>query len=280
MFCFSIIALAAQEDVTTPGEFAGNFGGALLIYAFGWDDDIGDPSTARGAGCLIALNLLRYTLAYGTAYTLFYQLQLGKSHKFNPKYGEADILRRELMRWCCSVIIGTLYDVALRCMLATGGLPPLASGPLLTVPSVAILGGCVLFADLHFYTVHRILHTRTLYKHIHSSHHQSRNPNPISGLSFHPIEGAVYFSSLPVALKLCALAAVPLDRFHYCVLKSLLDFNPIWGHTGFGGPFGGSYHHYIHHERGFRLHVNFGGTWLFDGLFGTGLVVPRPTKAA
>ena len=84
MFCFSIMALAAQEDVTTPGEFAGNFGGALLIYAFGWDDDIGDPSTARGAGCLIALNLLRYTLAYGTAYTLFYQLQLRANPQVRP----------------------------------------------------------------------------------------------------------------------------------------------------------------------------------------------------
>ena len=35
MFCFSIMALAAQEDVTTPGEFAGNFGGALLMLRRG-----------------------------------------------------------------------------------------------------------------------------------------------------------------------------------------------------------------------------------------------------
>ena len=40
--------------------------------------------------------------------------------------------------------------------------------------------------------------------------------------------------------------------------------------VGQGGWFGGSHHHYLHHTIGFRHHCNFGGTWLFDGLFGTG----------
>jgi sterol desaturase/sphingolipid hydroxylase (fatty acid hydroxylase superfamily) len=90
----------------------------------------------------------------------------------------------------------------------------------------------------------------------------------------------MYFSSLPIGMFLAASFGCPLHRFHYCVLKGLLDFNPIWGHASVGGWFGGSYHHYIHHTRGYRLHVNFGGTWLFDGLLGTGHVEPRPGETA
>ena len=265
-----LVELARSEPLTTPGEVLGNLFGAGLVFAF--YDRIG--STLG----LALLNVVRYSVAYWGVFGFFYTLKFYQSAKFDASQyiADRDLFFRECKRWAIGVAIGTAYDCALRSSKISALLPPLADtmdmGKL-----VAITLACIGFADFHFYCVHRTLHTPYLYKHIHSSHHQSRHPNPISGLSFHPIESMLYFSALPMALGLAALGGVQLHTFHYCAIKGILDFNPIWGHAGFGGAFGGSYHHYVHHTRGYRLHVNFGGTWLMDGLFGTGHVEPRPT---
>jgi sterol desaturase/sphingolipid hydroxylase (fatty acid hydroxylase superfamily) len=281
-----LVALAAQEPLSTPGEVVGNLAGIFTVYLFGWGDAVGDVLAAEGVLRLIGANLVRYTLAYVGAFYVFYRLKWLAQAKFHQdakglaQYEDSELLRRELARWGCGVAIGTSYDVLLRRALATEKLPELETSSLQSMRVVWLTVALVLFVDLHFYSMHRVLHTPYLYKRIHSSHHQSRNPNPFSGLSFHPIESAMYFSSLPIGMFLAASFGCPLHRFHYCVLKGLLDFNPIWGHASVGGWFGGSYHHYIHHTRGYRLHVNFGGTWLFDGLLGTGHVEPRPGETA
>ena len=42
--------------------------------------------------------------------------------------------------------------------------------------------------------------------------------------------------------------------------------NPLFGHSGFGGDTGGSEFHYEHHT---KKNWNFGGTPMYDRLFGT-----------
>ena len=282
------VALAQSEPLTTPGEVVGNLSGAFIVYA-SYDGIPGlfdlRSLNAWSLTSLALLNVVRYSAAYWSTYHLFYSLKVGRASKFNASQyiADVDIFQRERRRWCIGVAIGTAYDCALRWAMlhhagSFGTLLPLPASSMDTGRLVALAVGCIGFVDLHFYCVHRTLHTPLLYKHIHSSHHQSRNPNPISGLSLHPIESALYFSALPMALALAAFGGVQLHAFHYCVIKGILDFNPIWGHAGFGGAFGGSYHHYVHHTVGYKLHVNFGGTWLFDGLLGTGHVEPRPSQ--
>ncbi|MBS1962678.1 MAG: sterol desaturase family protein [Bdellovibrionales bacterium] len=43
--------------------------------------------------------------------------------------------------------------------------------------------------DAYFYWVHRILHTKWLFKHVHGVHHKSLNPNPLTAFAMHPVEG-------------------------------------------------------------------------------------------
>ncbi|WP_421906731.1 sterol desaturase family protein [Mameliella sp.] len=50
--------------------------------------------------------------------------------------------------------------------------------------------------EIHFFCIHRLIHTPFLYKHIHSVHHNSINPSPRSSLSMHWIEHTLYFGEI------------------------------------------------------------------------------------
>ena len=50
------------------------------------------------------------------------------------------------------------------------------------------------FRDAHFYLVHRVLHIKFLYKHVHALHHKNIDIGPWSGLAMHPFEHFLYFS--------------------------------------------------------------------------------------
>jgi hypothetical protein len=44
------------------------------------------------------------------------------------------------------------------------------------------------FREMHFYFAHRLIHTKFLYKYIHSVHHRNTDIEPFSGVSMHPLE--------------------------------------------------------------------------------------------
>ena len=49
---------------------------------------------------------------------------------------------------------------------------------------------------------HRFLHEAPgLYKWVHYLHHKSRAPGPFSGLSMHPVEHLIFFSSYATRLE-------------------------------------------------------------------------------
>lgn len=141
--------------------------------------------------------------------------------------------------------------------------------------------GILLWADTHFYFTHRLLHAIPfLYRHVHSVHHQSKNPDAYSGLSFHPLEAAIYFSSYPL---LALLLPFPLPLAFLNVFKWGLLLSPA-GHASFGPlPHGNKWpvvyeDHYLHH---LHVNVNFAsgllpyyGIW--DNLLGTKYVPPPP----
>jgi sterol desaturase/sphingolipid hydroxylase (fatty acid hydroxylase superfamily) len=94
---------------------------------------------------------------------------------------------------------------------------------------------------------------------------RSKNPNPWSGLSFHPAEAAVYFTSaLPVLL-------LPYPYWVFRVHLLGLMLTPANGHQGHaqgGSDVLGVRHHYVHHV---QFNCNFGSpTPLWDTLCGTG----------
>lgn len=47
--------------------------------------------------------------------------------------------------------------------------------------------------DAWFYFTHRLLHSKKLYRRVHSLHHESTVPTAFTGYAFHPLEGAIVF---------------------------------------------------------------------------------------
>jgi sterol desaturase/sphingolipid hydroxylase (fatty acid hydroxylase superfamily) len=71
----------------------------------------------------------------------------------------------------------------------------------------------VLWNDVHFYAIHRLLHARWLFQRIHREHHRALRPTPFSTYAMHPVEAALLGSVM-----------VLVQPFHAFSLPTLLLF--------------------------------------------------------
>lgn len=127
--------------------------------------------------------------------------------------------------------------------------------------------------DAWFYGVHRLLHHRSLYRHIHAVHHQSVDVTPFSSMSFHVVEGFLLSAWIfPISFS------IPLYAPTLGVLQVLGLLNNIKAHLGYElypasfnrsrlRFFTSSTHHNMHHSQfngNYGLHFRF-----WDKLLGT-----------
>jgi sterol desaturase/sphingolipid hydroxylase (fatty acid hydroxylase superfamily) len=145
-----------------------------------------------------------------------------------------------------------------------------------------------LWNEAHFYACHRLLHTRWLFRHVHSVHHRSRVPTPFSTYSFHPVE-ATLLGSVMVLLQLfydVSIWAAVLYPLVSLTMNCLghLNYSVLPGRW-WAAPLRASEHHGLHHRKvngnyGFQLPV-------LDRVLGTELspsspaaAVPEPARPA
>ncbi len=115
--------------------------------------------------------------------------------------------------------------------------------------------------EIHFFCIHRLIHTPKLYKWIHSVHHNSINPSPWSSLSMHPVEHALYFGEIVWHLIIPSNPIVMMFNSH------MVGYGAINGHIGFDKLEltdertldSHAHAHYLHHK---YFEVNYGA----DGL--------------
>ena len=166
------------------------------------------------------------------------------------------------------VTIWSAYEIGLHWMIATGQISFLsfASSPLLFI---AILGLTGVWIAFHFYLVHRLLHMGVLYDWVHSLHHRNVNVGPWSGISMHPIEHMLYFSSMLIHL------VIPSHPIHIMFHGYMLALSAIIGHAGFHELLVGQsrrvalghFHHQLHHR---YFECNYGSVdFPMDVWFGT-----------
>ncbi|MGB3179938.1 MAG: sterol desaturase family protein [Cyclobacteriaceae bacterium] len=85
-----------------------------------------------------------------------------------------------------------------------------------------------LWNEVHFFIVHRLMHTEWLMRHVHHVHHRSRIPTVWSVFSFHPLE-AMLLSTVPLTL-VCCLPLAPACIVLFPLVSILLNFA---GHANF-----------------------------------------------
>ena len=85
-----------------------------------------------------------------------------------------------------------------------------------------------LFHDAYFYWVHRLMHTKALYRHVHKVHHLSTNPSPWTAYAFHPLEAVLEASILPI---IAFTLPVHFTAVLYFFLFQI--FYNVYGHLGY-----------------------------------------------
>ena len=194
-----------------------------------------------------------------------------KPFKINPNPTPRALMLKEFRRSQTSLLISALLEalVLLRSPVVLSARPCATAAELLTLAQLGRLALILIWSDAHFFCIHSAQHlSPTLYRRVHKVHHESINPNVLSGLSFHPVEGCLYFSSLLFTLLL------PLTPLELRLFKIGLIVAPIgghWGYTTSRAPSAGRIEHYVHHV---KFSFNYGAGlfpdgWVWDKLFRT-----------
>ena len=104
--------------------------------------------------------------------------------------------------------------------------------------------------SFHFYWIHRLIHYPWLFKNVHYLHHRNINVGPWSGISMHPIEHVLYYSSIIIHLVL------PSHPIHVIFHMFALNLGAVLSHAGFDklvikdkeAAKAGSFFHQLHHR--------------------------------
>jgi len=129
--------------------------------------------------------------------------------------------------------------------------------------NLAHLVGIVLCAEVVFYTVHRALHRKFLFKHVHRVHHECRETFGIATHYVHYVEHLI--GNLPtIFVGLVLINPHPLVALLWIWISVT---NAIHTHSGYNFPFmTWAVDHDFHH---YNTHGNYGSLGLLDRLFGT-----------
>lgn len=228
---------------------------------------------------LFARNSALILLLYGALELRLYIKRVqGNRFKFNGKFPAeqpSDVfmfknqnIDNVIRTFASGLPIWTAYEVLLLWAWANGWGPWTTFGesPVWLIVLALLLP---LIHEMHFWCIHRLIHVPTLYKYIHSVHHNSVNPSPWSSLSMHPVEHLLYWSDSLIHLL---LPSHPILLIYHL---NITGTGAVVGHVGFDKVEAGkngavdthAYSHYLHHK---YFEVNYSDGMLpLDKWFGT-----------
>ena len=223
-------------------------------------------------------NMALMVLVAGGLHWFFY---IRKSQGMALKFDKRDLMVkgrqfdfggqvRDNMFWTLTsgVACWTAYEVLLLWALANGWAPlvSFAGNPIWFILLFLLTPVWISF---HFYWIHRALHWGPLYRLAHALHHRNINVGPWSGLSMHPVEHVMFFSSILIHF------IVPTHPLHVLFHMKHQALTAVTSHTGFENLLVqdqkrlslGTFHHQMHHR---YFEVNYGNLEMpWDKWFGS-----------
>jgi Delta7-sterol 5-desaturase len=135
---------------------------------------------------------------------------------------------RHEVRYAISTLVLATATGVMAAVLILEGVIPLATD----VPSRGAFARelitYVLLFDAYFYGLHRLLHTRVLYRRIHAVHHRSSAPTVLTALAFHPMEALLLAAFMPAAMWL-----MPIHLASLAVVCAFLSGSILLAHCGY-----------------------------------------------
>jgi lathosterol oxidase len=162
----------------------------------------------------------------------------------------------------------TAFQVGMIWLMANGYIPTTTFGES-PVWFVALFILIPIWSAFHFYWVHRLLHEPFMYKRFHALHHRNINIGPWSGLSMHPVEHFLYFTTVLIH---CVVASHPVHLINHLIYQAP---GAAMTHTGYEDLLIrdkrrlalGTFYHQLHHR---FFECNYGNQEMpWDRWFGT-----------
>jgi sterol desaturase/sphingolipid hydroxylase (fatty acid hydroxylase superfamily) len=196
--------------------------------------------------------------------------------------GQAARARHDVRFSALTLLVGAALGVVTTRLVLDGAITLSTANPSAARFAFEV-GLYVLLFDAYFYGLHRLLHTRPLFRRVHAVHHRSRTPSVFTALAFHPLEALAILGFVPAALWL-----LPIHLLSLAVVSAFLSGSLLLAHAA-RDPFPSWWHRTpglrtyvtprVHHAHHARRDCNYSATFmLFDRLFGT-LRVEAPPRA-
>jgi lathosterol oxidase len=196
-----------------------------------------------------------------------------RDRRIQPGAPSNQVMVYECLHTAYSIVTGAAL-AGLTVYLFRRGTITLDTGPFSVIPSVIECALYLFGLDAYQYVVHRLMHTRFLFQHVHAVHHRSRTPSPLTAYSFHPVELSVLAAYFPAALSLhtfniVSVAILGVIQFFMNTIPHCgYEFAPAsWYQKPWSRWLLTPFFHDTHHQ---MSAYNFGAiTTLWDRLFGT-----------
>lgn len=216
------------------------------------------PTLLLTAPALFVIITLRYFAIAGFFYWALWKRpgNLLRARKLTDVTPPARLIRSE-MRW--SVIASAIYAVPGALVIGA-----YQSGGTAIYTDVAEYGWAWLVLsvplylfihDTYFYWTHRLMHLPSVFPVVHKVHHESRQPTPWAGFSFHPTESIIGALILPVLVFV-----IPIHLGAILTILVLMTVVSVTNHSGFellpdswlrgfaGRHWISAAHHNLHHQ--------------------------------
>lgn len=207
-------------------------------------------------------------LYFGLSFLFVFLCNLLRSYNLLHKITEAQAstqqVKSEILHSLKSIVVFGFSSLPLIYCIRMGVITLMPNNFFTVIGGLLIL---TIWNEVHFFTIHRMMHNRFLMKHVHYIHHQSKVPTVFSIYSFHWFE-AFLLSTVPITIA-PFIALSPVAIALYPISSIILNLAGHCNHR-FGNGNGESWvyfatHHHQHHHKG-RKNYGFAFNFL-DKLF-------------